>query len=732
MRLPLAAFGAALALLGCAHTPAPRGEIARLEDRREPGAERLMALAQHGDPAIRRQALRALARLQDPASLPALERALGDPEPAVRDEAAFAMETLGLRWEGLDEVPRQRAEQAVLRALATAPAARQEALLRALGTLAREEGAQQLVERLGSTEPQVARAAALALGTWIHRGQASTAPAWPAPGAAAQLSSPAAQDPAARRAVAYALLRAAPKRTDAAFGVLLLAGLADDDPEVRALSAKGLAAWTPLEDSETIERLGQLATTDPDWRVRVEAVRALAAAGATAHGAAAAERLERALLALARDAVAPSARPDPRAIMPLWAAWDSAVPYSSRAAAEQALPLFEEARKMANGPRRFDLARLACAAAAARDRAAKTIDALRRCGGDSIAPRERDRRVARTLGAIQDPTSVEALAVLLVSVDPGTRSQAAESLGLVAAALEKAHRTSDQGDRGEPGGPGDRSGAGEPAQRARALLRAALRDTDGPVVASAAEALGQLMDTESAAGLLDALARFSRPADNELTQSILAGLGAIHAAAAAPVLRRLLTNSSPPVRLAARKALTMLGETAPASVQVDPPEPLPAAAYSQAQAQAQSKTQAQRRLRLTTDKGEIVILLAVEDAPITTAVLARLVARGYYDGLTFHRVVPDFVAQGGDPRGDGWGGPGFNLRCELSPRRYLRGTVGMALAGKDTGGSQFFITHSMQPHLDGKYTVIGEVVAGMEVVDALLPGDRILRATLSR
>ena len=112
--------------------------------------------------------------------------------------------------------------------------------------------------------------------------------------------------------------------------------------------------------------------------------------------------------------------------------------------------------------------------------------------------------------------------------------------------------------------------------------------------------------------------------------------------------------------------------------------------------------------------------------------LARLAARSYYDGLTFHRVVPDFVAQGGDPRGDGWGGPGFTLRCELSPRRYLRGTVGMALAGKDTGGSQFFITHSMQPHLDGKYTIIGEVVAGMEVVDTLLPGDRILRATLSR
>src|SRR5205814_1066559 len=100
------------------------------------------------------------------------------------------------------------------------------------------------------------------------------------------------------------------------------------------------------------------------------------------------------------------------------------------------------------------------------------------------------------------------------------------------------------------------------------------------------------------------------------------------------------------------------------------------------------------------------------------------------DGLPFHRVVPDFVAQGGDPRGDGWGGPGHTLRCELSPLRYARGAVGMALSGKDTGGSQFFVVHSAQPHLEGKYTVFGRVVEGMEVVDALLPGDLIERAVV--
>ena len=97
--------------------------------------------------------------------------------------------------------------------------------------------------------------------------------------------------------------------------------------------------------------------------------------------------------------------------------------------------------------------------------------------------------------------------------------------------------------------------------------------------------------------------------------------------------------------------------------------------------------------------------------------------KGYFDGLSFHRLVPDFVVQGGDPRGDGEGGPGYTIRDELNQEPYLRGTVGMALAWRDTGGSQFFITHSPQPHLDARYTVFGRVVSGMDVVDALIQWD---------
>jgi cyclophilin family peptidyl-prolyl cis-trans isomerase/HEAT repeat protein len=134
-------------------------------------------------------------------------------------------------------------------------------------------------------------------------------------------------------------------------------------------------------------------------------------------------------------------------------------------------------------------------------------------------------------------------------------------------------------------------------------------------------------------------------------------------------------------------------------------------------------------LRLRTSRGDLVIDLRPDVAPLTSSALAALAARGFYDGLSFHRVVPDFVVQGGDPRGDGDGGPGWSLPDEHSPLRFLRGTLGIATSGPETGGSQFFLCHSPQPHLDGRYTVAGQLRSGEEVLDALQPGDTIVSAT---
>jgi cyclophilin family peptidyl-prolyl cis-trans isomerase len=126
---------------------------------------------------------------------------------------------------------------------------------------------------------------------------------------------------------------------------------------------------------------------------------------------------------------------------------------------------------------------------------------------------------------------------------------------------------------------------------------------------------------------------------------------------------------------------------------------------------------------IDTAKGTIQFELAVLDAPRTVANFLTLVRRNYFRGVQLHRVVPDFVIQDGDPRGDGEGGPGYTIRDEINQRPYLRGTVGMALDWEDTGGSQFFITHSPQPHLDARYTVFGHVVSGMDVVDRIAAGD---------
>lgn len=133
---------------------------------------------------------------------------------------------------------------------------------------------------------------------------------------------------------------------------------------------------------------------------------------------------------------------------------------------------------------------------------------------------------------------------------------------------------------------------------------------------------------------------------------------------------------------------------------------------------------------LETEKGKVVIRLQGNYAPITVANIMHLTEKGYFDGMTLHRVVPNFVVQGGDPRGDGSGGPGYAIPCEVNMLRYARGAVGMALAGKDTGGSQFFICHSPQPHLDGGYTIFGNVEQGMAIVDKLEEGNRILKARI--
>lgn len=133
-----------------------------------------------------------------------------------------------------------------------------------------------------------------------------------------------------------------------------------------------------------------------------------------------------------------------------------------------------------------------------------------------------------------------------------------------------------------------------------------------------------------------------------------------------------------------------------------------------------------KQAKITLENGGVVLLdLFEQDAPNTVANFEKLAKDGFYNGLVFHRVIPGFVAQGGCPNGTGSGGPGYTIDCEINPNKHERGTLAMAHAGKNTGGSQFYICYAPQPHLDGVHTVFGKVVEGMELVDSFQGRDKM-------
>ena len=135
---------------------------------------------------------------------------------------------------------------------------------------------------------------------------------------------------------------------------------------------------------------------------------------------------------------------------------------------------------------------------------------------------------------------------------------------------------------------------------------------------------------------------------------------------------------------------------------------------------------------INTSRGDIRLELFADDAPVTVANFVNLANRGYYDGLIFHRVIADFMIQGGDPNGNGTGGPGYAFKDECKPNRRHAGpgVLSMANAGPGTNGSQFFITHDAQPHLDGRHTVFGQVTNGQDVVNAMQVDDKMVKVTI--
>jgi cyclophilin family peptidyl-prolyl cis-trans isomerase len=220
------------------------------------------------------------------------------------------------------------------------------------------------------------------------------------------------------------------------------------------------------------------------------------------------------------------------------------------------------------------------------------------------------------------------------------------------------------------------------------------------------------------------IARATAERDSELGAAVLELVGKRALAAGAAACRAAIGADAVRAKAGA-SCLKALGEAPPA---------LPPVATSPPPVDISSVIGKVLRWRVTTERGDIVIRLNADAAPWAVATIVALTRKGFYDGLAFHRVVPDFVAQGGDPTETGSGGPGFAIPAEPSTLRegsgFQLGGVGMADAGRDSAGSQWFGMHSWAPHLDGRYTWIGTIDRGQKYADALVIGDRVVKATI--
>jgi cyclophilin family peptidyl-prolyl cis-trans isomerase/HEAT repeat protein len=657
--------GLAVALLACATPPAPvatdvnstLARIAGYEDARSLGAGYLEAQARSPSEAIRARTVLALGRLQRVETSRILQLALGDASVEVRVEAAFALGQLGLAWEGLPDEKAKEIEGILIQAIeAEKDVGVRTAILEALGKTGGERALCWLPQAIGAgTSPERA-AAATAAGIIAYRTQAKL---WDSSVEAPLAKAAEDPDPVVRFAATYAAMRATrfdiPARPAAVAILRDRLEKMDPDPDTLANAARGLAEVAKGDDFALIAKLK---AAEPE-RVAAEAARGLAEASA-------------------RCKSGPCSANE---------ALDSFLLRPMAAIAVFNEPILNETFAKLSG---YLISREAgvaeCYAALAKDRTARRILFLTKCGGPSYPDRKRRIFMARAMSE-GDAPFVDRLSIateLARSSDAAVRSASVDAL------------------------------VADGSEKAKTVVRMLLDDADSIVASSAADGAMKLKDASDCEAIVAILGRIDS-GDVEAIQTTLGAIGGLKCANTK--MEGFLDSPNFSVRLAAAKATESLSGKRPEIPEVfEKPGPYAALVLPP-----------RPKLRIATTKGDIDVELFVDDAPNTARNFVFLTRKKFYDGLTFHRVVPDFVIQGGDPRGDGSGGPGYSIRCEINRHHYLPGTVGMALSGKDTGGSQFFITTSRQPHLDGRYTAFGQVVRGQEVVDSIREGDEIVR-----
>jgi cyclophilin family peptidyl-prolyl cis-trans isomerase/HEAT repeat protein len=674
--------------------------IVRAEDERRWEASDLGALLSDASAAVRRRAALAAGRIGDEGSVEPLAATLRrDADDGVRAAAAFALgevESISGADVLVETLRLSRSPEVRARAL--------EALGKIAAALPQHQAArkQQLGDVILNTlsvegrQPKPNRSVLLMGLTAALRARPADAGAT----VAGFLSS---TDARVRADAANTLARLRSKD-----GVDRLRGMlsADADPVVRANAARALGA---AEDPGAFVGLLKQATTDADARVRVSAVRSLAL---LKNPAAADQLIARAeqLFEGYKTSRAAQTTQTPAESNELLEIATTLGRLLLNVNHERAVSLLRAMREAGlNAPEvETALARIA-PGQYLRDKSLG--DLVNRRGGAASATWQRVSAVGQGLGELAALTSA-----LVGNSAVGMQADAQIMLrSLIASNDTPALAVPDLLRSLAAYKPGDL------ANVARSKLTAA----DVIVRATAADILSELPpDPETARALAQALPAALQDETNDAALSVLGALSKQRGEAADAALKSALEVTDYLVR---RRAADILRERAGGAQDAGARRVETVATRNRQADYERALARASKSVRalVSTDKGSFTIELLPADAPLTVDNFVELARRGYFNNVAFHRVVPNFVVQGGDPRGDGNGGPGYQIRCEINTVPYERGAVGMALSGKDTGGSQWFVTHSPQPHLDGGYTVFGRVAEGLEVVDRLARGDRI-------
>ncbi|HET9478982.1 MAG TPA: HEAT repeat domain-containing protein [Pyrinomonadaceae bacterium] len=640
-------------------------QITKAEDERRWDSE-LRDLLNHDNAAIRKRAALAAGRIGNEDSVPVLTKLLQDADGGVRSMAAFALGEVesANAADALIEIVKNTKERGELRARAL------EALGKIAAALPQEQQTRQ--RELGavirealeveSTQPASQLTVLLGLTAALR-----SRPADAGPTIAKFLSSP---DARVRSDAANALARLRLKNANDQLRKLLTD---DPDPNVRANAARVLGA---TEDKTAFDALLTRTTSDPDSRVRVSSIRALAAL----KDPRAAEPL------MKLSAV------DTNELLEIATTLGRLLPQKRDQTAIAWLRKLNETLKHTAPEVELAFARIA---------PASYLSDLRR--SMNVTDWRAAAAIANALGEIGAwPDSLKEQSDLWPSAETLTRKLLAQPN--IDYAIPDVLRAL----------------AAFKPKDLQQILVAHLNKPDVIVRATAADLLGDLPpSTEITQTLIAAWPRVSDDSLNDASLSILDALGKQKTVTANETIKKALESEDYLLR---RRAVALLKANGAGdfSSRIGTVKP-----KGTAQVYRRALSRIGRRVRaiVTTSKGSFTIELLPSEAPLTVDNFVQLAQRGYFRGITIHRVVPNFVIQDGDPRGDGNGGPGYQIRCEINQVLYDRATLGMALSGKDTGGSQWFVTHAPQPHLDGGYTVFGRVIAGMDVVDRTVRGD---------